>query len=132
MSGYLGSIGFGFPAAMGAWAAAGDRKIVSISGDGGFAQYMGEFMTAVKYRMNITHILLNNSELGKISKEQRAGEWKVWQTDLHNVNFAEYARLCGGLGIRVEKMEDLQPALEQALASEMPSLVEIISDPLLT
>jgi pyruvate oxidase len=93
---------------------------------------MGEFMTAVKYRMNITHILLNNSELGKISKEQRAGEWKVWQTDLHNVNFAEYARLCGGLGIRVEKMEDLQPALEQALASEMPSLVEIISDPLLT
>ena len=81
MSGYLGSIGFSFPAAMGAWAATQDtdeyrgRQVVSISGDGGFGQYMGDFNTAVKYAMNITHVLLNNSELGKISKEQRAGEW---------------------------------------------------------
>jgi pyruvate oxidase len=132
MSGYLGSIGFGFPAAMGAWAAAPDRKIVSTSGDGGFGQYMGEFMTAVKYGMNITHVLLNKSELGKISKEQRNGEWKVWQTGLHNLNFAEYARLCGGDGFHVEKMEDLEPALERALASDKPSLVEIVSDPKLT
>ena len=98
----------------------------------GFGQYMGEFMTAVKYGMNITHILLNNSELGKISKEQRDGEWKVWQTDFHNVDFAEYGRLCGGVGVRVKKMEELQPALENALASDKPSLVEIISDPMLT
>ena len=60
MSGYLGSIGFGFPAAMGAWAAAPDRTVVAISGDGGFGQYMGDFLTAVKYGMNITHVLLNN------------------------------------------------------------------------
>ena len=79
MSGYLGSIGFAFPAAMGAWAATQDfaehkgRKVISISGDGGFGQYMAEFTTAVKYRMGITHVLLNNAELGKISKEQRAG-----------------------------------------------------------
>jgi thiamine pyrophosphate-dependent acetolactate synthase large subunit-like protein/nitrite reductase/ring-hydroxylating ferredoxin subunit len=132
MSGYLGSIGFGFPAAMGAWAAAPDRKIVSISGDGGFGQYMAEFMTAVKYGMNITHVLLNNSELGKISLEQRNGEWKVWQTQLHNVNFADYARLCGGSGFRVEKATDLAPALKEALNEKTPSLVEIISDPLLT
>jgi thiamine pyrophosphate-dependent acetolactate synthase large subunit-like protein len=77
MSGYLGSIGFAFPAAMGAWAAAGDhRPVISVSGDGGFGQYMGELTTAVKYGMGITHVLLNNSELGKISKEQRDGEWK--------------------------------------------------------
>jgi thiamine pyrophosphate-dependent acetolactate synthase large subunit-like protein len=64
---------------MGAWAAAGhEPPIVSVSGDGGFGQYLAEFNTAVKY-VNITHILLNNSELGKISKEQRAGEWDVWQ-----------------------------------------------------
>ena len=132
MSGYLGSIGFGFPAAMGAWAAAPDRKVVSVSGDGGFGQYMDEFMTAVKYGMNITHVLLNNSELGKISKEQRDGEWKVWQTGLHNVNFADYARLCGGVGLRVEKAADLGPSLAEALASKGPSLVEIIADPLLT
>jgi len=132
MSGYLGSIGFAFPAAMGAWAAAPDRKIVSVSGDGGFGQYMTEFQTAVKYGMNITHVLLNNSELGKISKEQRDGEWKVWETHLHNVNFAEYAKLCGGQGVRVASVGNLRDALAHALQMNGPSLVEIISDPMLT
>ena len=65
MSGYLGSIGFGFPAAMGAWAAAPDRPIVAVTGDGGFGQYLAELTTAVKYGMNITHVLLNNSTLGQ-------------------------------------------------------------------
>ena len=97
MSGYLGSIGFGFPAAMGAWAAAPDRPIVAVTGDGGFGQYLAELTTAVKYGMNITHVLLNNSQLGKISKEQRAAEWDVWQTSLHNPDFAAYAQLCGAL-----------------------------------
>ena len=105
MSGYLGSIGFGFPAAMGAWAAAPDRPIVAVTGDGGFGQYLAELTTAVKYDMNITHVLLNNSSLGKITKEQRAGEFDVWQTGLHNPDFAEYAALCGALGIRVDATE---------------------------
>ena len=80
MSGYLGSIGFGYPAAIGAWAAAPDRSIFAVTGDGGFAQYMAELLTAVKHKMKITHVLLNNGQLGKISKEQRAGDWEVWQT----------------------------------------------------
>jgi len=134
MSGYLGSIGFAFSAAMGAWAATQDqeeyrgRKVISISGDGGFGQYMGDFTTAVKYKMDITHILLNNSELGKISKEQRAGEWEVWATDLHNPSFAEFAELCGGKGIRVTRAEELVSAIEAALAYDGPAIVEIISD----
>ena len=134
MSGYLGSIGFAFSAAMGAWAATQDqddyrgRKVISISGDGGFGQYMGDFTTAVKYKMDITHILLNNSELGKISKEQRAGEWEVWATDLHNPNFAEFAELCGGKGIRVTRAEELVSAIEAALEHDGPAIVEIISD----
>ena len=134
MSGYLGSIGFAFPAAMGAWAATRDfadyegRKVISISGDGGFGQYAMEFTTAVKYGMNITHILLNNSELGKISKEQRAGEWPVWQTDLHNPSFAAFARLCGGHGHRVTESGELDAAIAEALAHDGPSLVEIITD----
>ena len=99
MSGYLGSIGFGFPAAMGAWAATrGDRPIVAVTGDGGFGQYLAELTTAVKYGMPITHVLLNNAQLGKITKEQRAAEWDVWQTSLHNPDFAEYAELCGAHG----------------------------------
>ena len=134
MSGYLGSIGFGFPAAMGAWAATQidpdykGRKVISISGDGGFGQYLAEFTTAVKYEMNIIHILLNNSELGKISKEQRAGHWPVWQTSLHNPNFAEFAENCGGLGLRVNTEGELRKALEKALTHSGPTLIEIMTD----
>ena len=106
------------------------RKVISISGDGGFGQYMGEFTTAVKYGMNITHVLLNNSQLGKISKEQRAGEWPVWETSLHNPGFAAFANLCGGKGIKVTGGDKLVPALEEAIAhAGGPSLVEIIADP---
>lgn len=135
MSGYLGSIGFGFPAAMGAWAATHaieglqGRKVISISGDGGFGQYMAEFTTAVKYEMDITHILLNNSELAKISKEQRAGQWPVWQTSLQNPNFAEFAANCGGLGIRTENADSLAEDLKKALAHDGPSLIEVMTDP---
>ena len=129
MSGYLGSIGFGYPAAMGAWAAEGDRRpIVAITGDGGFGQYMGEMLTAVKYGMNIKHILINNGELGKISKEQRAGEFDVWQTSLHNPNFSRYAEECGALGIRVTQTARLDAALKKAFRHDGPALVEVISD----
>ena len=134
MSGYLGSIGFAFPAALGAWRATRDfeeykgRKVISISGDGGFAQYMAEFTTAVRYGMDITHVLLNNSQLGKISKEQLAGEWPIWQTALHNPSFASYARLCGGKGLKVTKLDQLDEALAEAIAHDGPALVEIITD----
>jgi thiamine pyrophosphate-dependent acetolactate synthase large subunit-like protein/nitrite reductase/ring-hydroxylating ferredoxin subunit len=128
MSGYLGSIGFGFPAAMGAWAAAPDRPIVAVTGDGGFGQYLAEVTTAVKYRMNITHVLLNNCQLGKIAKEQRAAEWDVWQTSLHNPDFAAYARLCGAYGERVTKASELDHTLQVAFAHEGPSLVEVMTD----
>ena len=135
MSGYLGSIGFALPAAMGAWAATQEddprfrgRKVVSVSGDGGFGQYMAELQTLVKYKMNITHVLLNNCELGKISKEQRSGEWDVWQTSLHNPSFAKYAEISGALGIRVDKKSELAAALEKALAHPGPALVEIMAD----
>ena len=132
MSGYLGSIGFALPAAIGVWAAVGDtRQIVSISGDGGFGQYAMELTTAVKYAMNITHILLNNGELGKISKEQRAALWDVWQTSLHNPDFAVFAELCGVRGFRVTDPGDLDAAIAAALAHPGPALVEVVTNPLL-
>jgi len=129
MSGYLGSIGFALPAAMGAWAAQGhERPIWSVSGDGGLGQYLAEINTLVKYNMNIKHIVLNNSELGKISKEQRAAELDVWQTSLSNPNFAKYAENCGALGIRVEKLEELIPAMEKLKAHNGPALLEVVTD----
>ena len=134
MSGYLGSIGFAFPAAMGAWAATQEdgpykgRKVISISGDGGFGQYAMEFTTAVKYGMNICHVLMNNSQLGKITKEQKAAEFPVWQTSLVNPSFAGFARSCGGMGELVKTREDLDSALAKAIAHKGPALVEVITD----
>ena len=129
MSGYLGSIGYAFPAAMGAWAAVGDKRpIVGVSGDAGFAQYAMEITTAVKYNMNITHVLLNNCELGKISKEQRAAELDVWQTSLVNPSFAALAEMSGALGIKVTKASDLDEAMARAMAHEGPALIEIMTD----
>lgn len=134
MSGYLGSIGFSFPAAMGAWAATVEdgpykgRKVISVSGDGGFGQYAMEFTTAVKYGMNICHVLMNNSELGKITKEQKAAEFEVWQTSLVNPSFAGFARSCGGMGELVKTREDLEAALEKAIAHKGPALIEVMTD----
>jgi thiamine pyrophosphate-dependent acetolactate synthase large subunit-like protein/nitrite reductase/ring-hydroxylating ferredoxin subunit len=128
MSGYLGSIGFGFPAAMGAWAAAPDRPIVAVTGDGGFGQYLAETTTAVRYGMNITHVVLNNAQLGKITKEQRAAEWDVWQTALQNPEFAAYAQLCGALGERVTTPNALDGAFERGFAHNGTALVEVMTD----
>ncbi len=131
LSGYLGSIGFGYPAAIGAWAAAPNRPIMAITGDGGFGQYLAEVTTAVKYKIPIKHILLNNSELGKISLEQRNEDLPVWETELHNPDFSKYAENCGALGIRVSKRNELESALEKLFMHDGPGMVEIITDPLL-
>ncbi|MDA0195742.1 MAG: thiamine pyrophosphate-binding protein [Bacteroidetes bacterium] len=129
MSGYLGSIGFGYPAAMGAcMAVKGKRPVVVVTGDGGFGQYMTEVTTAVKYKMPIKHILINNGELGKISKEQRAGQFDVWQTSLSNPHFADFATSCGALGIRITKIEELDGAMKEIMDHHGPAMLEIIAD----
>ena len=137
MSGYLGSIGFGLPAALGASVAvrraperghSSGRKVVSISGDGGLGQYLADFTTAVKYGFPLTHIVLNNGELAKISREQLGAIRPVWETNLVNPDFAEYARLCGAAAWSVRKPDELRPALEAALAHTAgPALVEVHS-----
>ncbi|MEM9860037.1 MAG: thiamine pyrophosphate-binding protein [Myxococcota bacterium] len=135
MSGYLGSIGFSVGAAMGAWAATQEaggafagRKVLSVSGDGGLGQFLGDLSTWSLYNMKITHVLLHNDELGKISKEQRAGRFPVWQTKLRNPNFAKFAEDLGFFAVRVEKEEELEEALAKAIAHEGPSLVEVMTD----
>ena len=127
MSGYLGSIGFGLPAAMGAWAAT-RSKVVAITGDGGYGQYLAETTTAVAHRMDIVHVVLDNGELGKISKEQRAAEYDVWQTGLVNPDFAAYAELCGARGIRVDDASQLDAALAEAFATNGPVVVAVSCD----
>jgi pyruvate oxidase len=128
MSGYLGSIGFGFPAAMGAWAARPHRPVVAVTGDGGFGQYLAELTTAVKYGIPVKHVLLDNGALGKISKEQLAGSYPVWQTSLVNPDFTGYARLCGATGIRVRHAGELEAAVKELFAADGPALLHVHSD----
>ena len=129
MSGYLGSIGFALPASIGAWAAVGhDRPVIAVAGDGGLCQYLAEFTTLVKYDMPIKVIVLNNNELGKITKEQRAGGWDKWATDLINPDFAEYANSCGGLGLKVESSDQLESSMQQLMDHKGPGLLEVSAD----
>ena len=129
MSGYLGSIGFALPAAIGAWTAVKDsRPVVAVAGDGGLCQYLAEITTLVKYNMPIKLIVLNNHELGKISKEQRAGEFNVWKTSLSNPNFAEFARSCGAWGKRIEGHGALKEAMATLFAQDGPAVLEVMTD----
>jgi pyruvate oxidase len=128
MSGYLGSIGFGYPAAIGAWAADPDRPVVAVTGDGGFGQYAMELTTAVKYGIPIKHVLLNNNALGKISKEQLAADYPVWHTSLRNPDWAGYAELCGATGIKVTSRDQLDEAMTTLFATPGPALLCIEQD----
>ena len=129
MSGYLGSIGFGYPAALGAWAAAPGRPVVAVTGDGGFGQYAAELTTAVKYGIPIKHVLLDNHSLGKISKEQLAADFPVWHTSLHNPDWAAYARLCGATGIKADCRDQLDQAMTQLFAADGPAMLHVSQDP---
>ena len=128
MSGYLGSIGFGYPAALGAWAADPSRPVVAVTGDGGFGQYAAELTTAVKYGIPVKHVLLDNHALGKIAKEQVAGDFAVWHTSLHNPDWAAYAELCGATGIKVTSRHELADAMARLFAAEGPALLHVEQD----
>ena len=78
--------------------------------------------------MAIKHVLLDNRALGKISKEQRAGSYPVWQTSLVNPDFAQYAELCGATGISVRRTDELEDAMRQLFTAQGPALLHIHSD----
>jgi thiamine pyrophosphate-dependent acetolactate synthase large subunit-like protein len=128
ISGYLGSIGFGYPAAMGAWAANPGRPVVAVTGDGGFGQYLAEVTTAVKYGIGIKHVLIDNGSLGKITKEQLAARRPVWQTSLVNPDFTEYARLCGAQAVTVRRSGELDGAMGWLFSEPGPALVHVHAD----
>ncbi len=130
MSGYLGSIGFALPAGLGAWAATrGTRPVIVVAGDGGFAQYMAELTTSVKYGMNLKVIVLNNNQLGKITKEQRSAGLDKFATDLINPSFADFASSCGAKGLSAGTSESVYRQMEALMAHEGTALLEIQSDP---
>ena len=116
------------PRGHGRRAAHPDRPVVAVTGDGGFGQYLAELTTAVKYGIPVKHVLLDNGVLGKISKEQLAGQYPVWQTSLVNPDFTAYARLCGATGIPVHRADELDDAMKELFAADGPALLHVHAD----
>ena len=129
MSGYLATMGFGLPGAIAAKLAYPEKTVFCITGDGGFSMAMAEVVTAVKYRLPMVVVVLNNHELGMIRVEQQTEHYPVFATDLLNPDFAAYGKACGGEGIRVELPGELKPAIEKAMGMDLPVIVDVETDP---
>lgn len=128
ISAHLASMGFALPAAMAAKLEYPERQVICIAGDGGFAMNMADFTTAVLYKLPVKVILFNNGCYGRVIGEQREAGVCEFAIELVNPDFAAFARSCGGGGIRVEHEDELGDALQYALKSDCPFLVEVMTD----
>lgn len=128
MSGNLASMGFGLPAALASQLVYPDRQVICITGDGGFSMVMSDFLTAVKYKLPIKVFIFNNRQLGMIMQEQKMEGYTNWQTELQNLDYASFAMECGGIGINVETPQELPEAVDKALSSDKPVIVDINTD----
>jgi pyruvate oxidase len=89
---------------------------------------MQDFLTVLKYQMPLKIFVLNNQSLGMIKQEQKIEGYKIWQTELYNYNFAAFAELSGGTGIKVTEPNELEAAVHQALSTKKPVIVDIETD----
>ena len=117
------------PQAIGAQAAFPKRQIISLSGDGGLAMLMGELLTVAQHRLPVKIILFNNHRLGLVQLEQEVAGLPHYGVNLNNPNFAALAEDIGLAGVRVEDPVQVRPALERALASDGPVLLDVVTDP---
>ncbi|WP_299997546.1 ubiquinone-dependent pyruvate dehydrogenase [uncultured Cedecea sp.] len=121
-----GSMANAMPQALGAKATVPDRQVVAMCGDGGFSMLMGDFLSVVQLNLPIKIVIFNNSVLGFVAMEMKAGGYLTNGTDLHPTNFAAIASACGIKSFRVEQPEQLNDALEQAFAFDGPALVDVV------
>lgn len=124
-----GSLGVALPAAIGAQALDRQRQVISISGDGGFGMLLADLVTAARYDLPLTQIVLNNQKFGFVELEMEASGMPRYVTDLVNPDFAKVAEACGFEGITVKEPADLMPALKHALASPKPVLLDVFVNP---
>jgi pyruvate dehydrogenase (quinone) len=120
-----GSMANALPQAIGVQAAFPGRQVISLSGDGGLAMLLGELLTLRQLKLPVKLVVFNNSTLGFVELEMKAAGLLDFATDLINPNFAQLAESAGVLGLRVEKPEQLAPAIKQALSHDGPALVEV-------
>ncbi len=126
----LAGLGWGVPLAIGAQAAAPDKRVVCLCGDGGFGHSWAELETLHRLQLPVTVVVLNNGILGfqKHAETVKFGDHTI-ACDFAEVDHAAIARACKIAGVRVERGEDLGPALDAAFASGKPTLIEVMTDP---
>jgi pyruvate oxidase/acetolactate synthase-1/2/3 large subunit len=129
MTGTLATMGFGLPGALAAALAYPNRQIVCLTGDGGLTMVLGDFLTALKYKLPVKVFVMNNQHLAMIMQEQKVEGFESWQTDLYNYNFADFAEHSGGTGIKVTEPNELEAAVDEALLSSKPTMVDVDTDP---
>jgi acetolactate synthase-1/2/3 large subunit len=124
-----GSMGWGFPAAMGIQLARPQDRIITVSGDGSFWMVAQDLETAVRENLPVVNVINNNFSFGNTRDRQRAAHGGRYLGVFHgNPDFAAFARLLGAHGERVERDRDLVPALDRALASGRPAVVDVLQD----
>jgi len=131
LSGNLASMANGLPYAIAAQIAHPDRQCVAFVGDGGFSMLMAEFATAVKYQLPVKIVIVKNNTLGQIKWEQMVflgnPEYGV---ELHPIDFAAFARACGGEGLTAEDPADCGRVVEEFLKVSGPAILQAVVDPL--
>ncbi|HVV02112.1 MAG TPA: thiamine pyrophosphate-dependent enzyme [Verrucomicrobiae bacterium] len=130
LSGTLATMANGLPYTIAAQLAYPDRQCIAFVGDGGFSMLMAEFATAVKYKLPIKVIVVKNNTLGQIKWEQMVFLGNPeFECDLHPIDFAAYAKACGGTGITITEPAACGSILEEALSAPGPVLVQAVVDP---
>ena len=125
-----GSMGYGLPAAVAAKLAYRNRDVICFAGDGCFQMTMQEFGTAAQYGANIVVIISNNGIYGTIRMHQEQHyPGRVSGTVMHNPKFAALAQSYGGHGEVVRKTDEFPAAFERARTSNLPAIIELITDP---
>ncbi len=128
-SGSWRTMGFGLPAAISAKLVHPERQVIALVGDGSLGMSLGEFLTAVRYQLPITVVVVNNGYLGMEKDEMELMQMDSALTTLTNPDFAKFAEACGGIGYRVEGAADLEAVLKEALNCSRPALVDVIASP---
>ncbi|GAA4215041.1 pyruvate dehydrogenase [Actinocatenispora rupis] len=124
-----GSMANALPQAIGVQLLDRGRQVVSMSGDGGFAMLMGDFLTLLQYELPVKVVLFDNSSLGMVELEMMVSGLPAHGTANHNPDFAAIARAAGAYGVRVTEPADVRDALREALDTPGPALVDVVTDP---
>jgi pyruvate dehydrogenase (quinone) len=124
-----GSMANALPQAIGAQASHPGRQVVSLSGDGGFAMLMGDFLTLAQQNLPVKVVIYNNGTLGFVALEMKAGGFLEFGTDLNNPDFSAMAKGMGIHAIRVEDPAELEDAVDDILAHPGPALLDVVTNP---